>query len=658
MVQNNDTTHPTMLGSLLTVWVLVGLFFYLNHYTRRRYFTIWAVAWLFYALWLTLLLNSPLSATGSLYFIFQQLAVACSAVFLFWGSVSCLNLQVRDRLIALFLVFVVLWSYVGGWYLERQIFVQLPIFGLTALASMFVGCAFLRFRRRRGFIGAGLLSIGFLFWGVFLASFPLAQQFRHWVSTAFLVSAGLQLFIAVSMIVLVLEEVRENANQMQKELDSIKAEKRSLQMKMLSTEQDSALLAEKSLPEDLQAAYAELRRTQHTVVQQERLRALGQMASGIAHDINNALCPVLTFSDMLLTEPNLSPDSRKRLRHIRTAGDDIARLVARMRDFYRRRTSHDELAPVNVPDVVEQVVELTRPRWRDMAQRNGVTIHLETSLDSNLPVLQSQEMELREALTNLVLNSVEAMPTGGTITISARIKDGLLAKDGAAQPRLVLEVADTGSGMAEDVRKRCLEPFFSTKEQRGGSGLGLAMVYGIVQRHDAKIEIDSEEGKGTRIRLCFPINAAQPVTPVVPQTTTKFQPLRILCIDDEPVLREMLEQVLQVSGHQVSVAADGKEGVTTFNREQTGQHPFDVVITDLGMPVMDGLDVARHIRACSPRTPIVLLTGWGTLLGDDATEASAFDAILSKPTRVPELMSALAKATSRFSRSPMGALAN
>src|ERR1051325_448291 len=176
----NDVAQPTMLGSLLTVWVLVGLFFYLNHYTRRRYFTIWAAAWLFYALWLTLLLSSPTPAKGSTYFVLQQLAVAASAVFLFWGSVSCLNLQVRDRLIALFLVFVVVWSYVGGWYLERQTLVQLPIFALTGMASIFVGCAFLRFRRRRGFIGAGLLSIGFLFWGIFLASFPLAQQYRHW----------------------------------------------------------------------------------------------------------------------------------------------------------------------------------------------------------------------------------------------------------------------------------------------------------------------------------------------------------------------------------------------------------------------------------------------------------------------------------------------
>jgi len=257
----NEMAHSTMLGSLLTVWVLVGLFFYLNHYTRRRYFTIWATAWLFYALWLTQILNAPSAAAGSVQFVFQQLSVGASAVFLFWGSISCLNLPIKDRLMAFFLSFVVVWSYVGGRYLEGEILIQLPIFGLTGLASIFVGCAFLRFRRRRGFVGAGLLAVGFLFWGLFLASFPLAQHYKQFVSTAFLVSTGLQLFIAVSMIVLVLEEARENTAEMLHELNSAKAEKRLLQMKIVSVEQESVILAEKSLPTDLQEAYAELRRT-------------------------------------------------------------------------------------------------------------------------------------------------------------------------------------------------------------------------------------------------------------------------------------------------------------------------------------------------------------------------------------------------------------
>ncbi|HWN96421.1 MAG TPA: ATP-binding protein [Methylomirabilota bacterium] len=637
----SDSVRPSLLGSLLTVWVLVVLFTYLNYYTRRRYFTIWTVAWLFYALWLTLTLNKPSSSYSSLWFVLQQLSVATSAVFLFWGSLSCLNLKVRDRLMTLFLVFVILWSYAAHWYVDRMLWVQLPIFALTGLASAFVGCAFLRFRRKGRSVGSGLLFFGFLLWGIFLASFPLAQEHRAFIGTAFLLSSGLQLFIAVSMIVLVLEEVRENTEDMQRQLNSIKAEKHSLQMKFLTADQGSALLAEKELPKDLQQAYVELRRTHHVMVQQERLRALGQMASGIAHDINNALSPILTFTELLLKQETIPQTARKSLQHIRTAGEDIARLAAQMRDFYRRRTSLDELAEVNIEELIGQVVDLTRPRWRDMAQRNGATILVETRVTPNLPPFQSEQTELRETLTNLVLNSVDALPQGGTITISADIQT--TGKD----RQLLLEVADSGTGMTEEVRKRCLEPFFSTKDYHGGSGLGLAMVYGVMQRHEGKIEIDSEPGQGTRVRLHFPIGVGVRSAAAHRAKAAECPPLRILCIDDEPLLREMLDQLLKGSGHSVSLAATGKQGIDAFNQARADHRPFDVVITDLGMPAMDGREVARKIKVQSPQTPVVLLTGWGTLVGEDATDASAFDAILSKPPRLGELMNALTKA-SRF----------
>jgi signal transduction histidine kinase/ActR/RegA family two-component response regulator len=635
----NESVRPSLLGSLLTVWVLVGLFIYLNYYTRRRYFTIWTAAWLFYALWLTLTLNTPPASYYAIWFVCQQLSVACSAVFLFWGSASCLDLKVRDRVMSLFLVFVMLWSYVAHWYVDRLLWVQLPIFAITGLASAFAGCAFLRFRKRRRFIGSGLLFFGFVLWGLFLASFPLAQEYRQFVGTAFLLSSGLQLFIAVSMIVLVLEEVRENTREMQQQLNAARAETHSLQLKFLTAEQNSAVLTEKELPNDLQQAYVELRRTQHVIVQQERLRALGQMASGIAHDINNALSPILTFSDLLLNETGLPPSARKSLQYIHTAGEDIARLAARMRDFYRRRTTLDELAEVNIEELVAQVVELTRPRWRDMAQRNGATIFVETRVAPKLPSFPSEQTELREALTNLVLNSVDAMPAGGTITISADIQVS------GNHRRLLLEVADTGSGMTEEVRKRCLEPFFSTKEQRGGSGLGLAMVYGLMQRHDGNIEIESETGRGTRIRLSFPIAAATEPARQESSAAAECPPLRILCIDDEPLLRELLDQILKGKGHHVALAADGKQGLETFAQAQSAKRPFDVVITDLGMPAMDGLQLAQQIKASSPATPIVCLTGWGTLVDEDSTRASAFDAILSKPPRLGELMNALTKAS-------------
>ena len=637
----SDSVRPSLLGSLLTVWVLVALFVYLNYYTRRRYFTIWTAAWLFYALWLTLTLSAPSLSSSSVWFVLQQLSMATSAVFLFWGSFNCLNLRVHDRVMTLFLAFVAVWSYTAHWYVDRILWVQLPIYALTGIASAFVGLAFLRFRRKRRFVGAGLLFFGFLLWGLFLAGFPLAQGHQQFIDTAFLVSSGLQLFIAVSMIVLVLEEVRQNTAEMQRQLNSIRAEREHLQMKLLTAEPDGSVLAEKELPKDLQKAYVELRRTQHTIVQQERLRALGQMTSGIVHDVNNALSPIVTFSEALLEQEVLSPTAVKSLKHIRTAGEDIARIVERMRDFYRPRTSLDELSPVNIQELVSQVVELTRPCWRDIAQRNGATILMEARVAPNIPSFLSEQTELREALTNLIINSVDAMPKGGTITISADTREN------GARQELALEVADTGCGMTEEVRKRCLEPFFSTKEQRGGSGLGLSMVYGLVQRHEGRIEIHSQVDHGTRVRLCLPIIAAPQAKPVVSASESQCPPLRVLCIDDEPGLREVLDQVLKNNGHKVSVAANGKQGIDAFELAEKEQRPFDVVITDLGMPSMDGVEVAQEIKSRSPKTPVVLLTGWGTLVREDAAGASRFDTILSKPPRLAELTEALRKA-SRF----------
>ena len=196
--------------------------------------------------------------------------------------------------------------------------------------------------------------------------------------------------------------------------------------------------------------------------------------------------------------------------------------------------------------------------------------------------------------------------------------------------------------MEEKVRQRCLEPFFSTKPQRGGTGLGLAMVYGMVQRHKGHIEIESAPGKGTCLRLIFPVSEQAPASPrPKPAALQPSHPLRILCIDDEPGVRDFLHDCLEHGHHQVSVAPGGREGLEMFRSSLRGGNPFEVVITDLGMPDMDGYHVARAIKADSPRTPILMLTGWGTMIKADGESAPEVDAVLSKPPRVQELDSLL-----------------
>jgi signal transduction histidine kinase/ActR/RegA family two-component response regulator len=494
-----------------------------------------------------------------------------------------------------------------------------------------------------------MLSLGFLLWGLYLASYPLSQQDEHLYSAGFFMAAVLQLFIAVSMIVLVLEEVRYKNEQALAEIVAVRSEKEALQVKVLSTEEQCRSLYDQvRLTEGLQKAYEELRRTQHVVVQQERLRALGQMASGVAHDVNNALSPIVAYSELLLsTLPDLPEVSKHYLQTINQAGGDIAQIVARMREFYRRRSDDEQLTQVNISKVIEEVIELTRPRWRDLSQRQGISINIQCELEPEPPLLHSDAGELREALINLVFNAVDAMPQGGTITFVTRSISGHVSKEsGASERQLHVEVKDNGIGMDEKTRQRCLEPFFSTKAQRGGTGLGLAMVYGMMQRHDGIIEIDSAPGRGTCIRLIFPIQEKPLKTArgASPQDKPN-RSLHILCIDDDAQVRQLLNDCLTHFNHRVMVASGGKHGMELFHTALQKNQPYEVVITDLGMPQMDGYQVARIIKAEAPHIPIIMMTGWGTTIREDGATTPEVDAVIGKPPRMQELNDLLLRVT-------------
>jgi signal transduction histidine kinase/CheY-like chemotaxis protein/HAMP domain-containing protein len=403
-----------------------------------------------------------------------------------------------------------------------------------------------------------------------------------------------------------------------------------------------ALAAHQSrLHRELEKAYNELRQTQATVLQQERLKALGQMASGIAHDVNNALSPVVGFSDMIMNgDFGLDARGKKYLKYIRTAGEDIAHIVARLREFYRTRDDNESLQSVNLNFLVEQVVEMTRPRWRDIPQSNGVTIEMETDLAPDISELPGIESEIREAFTNLVLNAVDAMPKGGKITLRTRV---LREKKGKYPTHILVEVADTGTGMNEETRKRCLEPFFSTKGKRG-TGLGLAMVYGVLKRHVGTIDIQTEPGKGTTFQLNFPVRSA--LHKVADEESPKpTAPLQILCIDDEPLLRELIKEILEREGHSIEVSDSGQSGLDQFRHAREHGRPFDVVITDLGMPYLDGRQVAKTVKQESPHTPVIMLTGWGAFMKEDGASPEHVDAIMSKPPRSKELREVLNRFT-------------
>jgi PAS domain S-box-containing protein len=386
----------------------------------------------------------------------------------------------------------------------------------------------------------------------------------------------------------------------------------------------------------LQQAYDDLRRTQQALLQQERLSALGQMASGIAHDINNAISPVTLYTESLLArEPHLSPEGRRYLEIIQRAIDDVTQTVARMREFYRPREPQMTLASVDLNRLVEQVLDLTRARWSDMAHQRGIAIEVKPELTPALPAIMGAESEIRDALTNLIFNAIDAMPQGGTLSLRTTSAAGVVR----------LEIGDTGIGMDEDTRRRCLEPFFTTKGERG-TGLGLAMVYGVMQRHSAEIDVESAPGRGTTIRLTFAAPTTMTVVVQPPTVSSLPAALRILIVDDDPMLLKSLSDTLQADGHTLTVTDGGEAGIKAFRAAQGNGGSFDLVITDLGMPYVDGRKVASAVKTLVPSMPVILLTGWGQRLVTEGDIPPHVDRVLSKPPKLRELREALAALTS------------
>lgn len=391
---------------------------------------------------------------------------------------------------------------------------------------------------------------------------------------------------------------------------------------------------------ELQNAYDDLRQSRDTIMRHERLRALGEMSSGIAHDINNAISPAALYTESLLEREQLSPSGRSQLETIARAIEDVASTVARMREFYRPREAEMSLRPVAVNPLAEQVIELTRARWSDQPVERGVVVDLQSDFAAILPDIMAADGEIRDALTNLIFNAVDAMPQGGTLTV----RTGLAAESETFR-RVMIEVRDTGVGMDEATRRRCVEPFFSTKGECG-TGLGLAMVYGTMQRHSADLEIESTPGHGTTMRLLFPVHVPTDTTVARnPAPPTPPRSLRVLIIDDDPLIIESLTHTLRSEGHSVISAEGGQAGLDAFAAAHAANSPFDLVMTDLGMPYIDGRRVAAGIRAMAADTPVILLTGWGRRMLAHNDIPPHVNRVLAKPPKLHELRSALAELT-------------
>jgi signal transduction histidine kinase len=381
----------------------------------------------------------------------------------------------------------------------------------------------------------------------------------------------------------------------------------------------------------LQQALAELQETQQQLVKSERLRALGQMASGVAHDFNNTLQPMVLAITML---QHLKDDSAERetrlhlLDTIQRAAMHAASTVARLAQFYRPTASRT-MAAVDLAGLVHDVIELTEAKWKEEAAARGALIEIETHLDP-VCIVRGFRDELREVLINLLFNAVEAIATTGRITIYTCVDDSWV----------LMSVTDNGAGMAPATREHCLEPFYTTKTQTG-TGLGLSVVHGIVQHHHGKIDIHSDQGVGTAVTIYLPRAPAD--EPAVPPAAATPAPsagaahtCRVLVVDDEPLLLQMLAETMRRHGHTVTAANNG-----TAAWDICATQTFDLVITDQAMPDLPGTQLAAQIKQQHPTTRVILLTGFGdtALTSDDA--ARAIDLVIAKPVTGTALQQAV-----------------
>jgi signal transduction histidine kinase/ActR/RegA family two-component response regulator len=377
-------------------------------------------------------------------------------------------------------------------------------------------------------------------------------------------------------------------------------------------------------------ALAEVRATQTQMVQMEKMRAIGELASGVAHDFNNALMAILGYTE--LAEETL--DDPESLAHylsvIKKASEDASSTVRRLQRFARQRVpAHGE--PTDINEVVRDVIDLTRPKWKDAAQKEGRAYKIVQNLGEVPPIL-TEPSGLREVLINIVQNALYAMPNGGTLTLATRRLN---------EKQVEIEVGDTGVGMTPEVAARIFDPFFTTRGVEG-TGMGLAVSWSIIQRHGGTIDVQSEPGKGTRFFLRLPIEEDVPA-PSASQVAAAPQTQRasILVVDDEPIVAGVLTSILSRNGHRVVTVTSAEEAL---ERLRDPSRTFQLVVTDHGMPGMTGLQLVAEIKHTHPNLPVILLTGWGESLLQTHVPEAMPDALLGKPINQNDLLDMVGKA--------------
>jgi PAS domain S-box-containing protein len=356
----------------------------------------------------------------------------------------------------------------------------------------------------------------------------------------------------------------------------------------------------------------------------DKLRALGQLASGVAHDFNNSLAAILGRAQLILRRVK-DEDLIRSLGIIVTAAEDAAATVRRIQTFARKSVAA-ELELLDVGGLLRDAIEITRTRWENEARAEGLNVEVTLSAEEGL-LTRGSASELREVFVNLIVNAVDAMPHGGSLTICCQPNGN----------RLRLRFADSGTGMNEEVRERVFEPFYTTKGVQG-TGLGLAVSYGIIERHQGLISVESKLGRGTTFYIDLPVAISEEPSTEAARSDAQVAALSVLVVDDEDFVRETLADMLVDLDHKVVTVNSGAAAL-----EKVTTQDFDLVFTDLAMPEMDGWETARAIRKRRPELPVVLVTGYGATAQPPSGELDLVAGIIGKPFDFDQVTEAIAR---------------
>ncbi|MEI6083862.1 MAG: ATP-binding protein [Verrucomicrobiota bacterium] len=688
-----EWVKAALVLSFFSTWLVIGVFWYLNRLTKKSYFSLWTMSWLFFAVWLAASIQLEEKPAEPFLVMLRLSCIGVCALFMFWGAFEMTGSQRRThRELGLGILLTMTWSYVAAYWVHDQPWITVPVFALFGVASLYSGQLYLRLRSR--YQGAGMLATGFIVFGVQLISRPFIEQSSPLVLTiSYVITSILALFIALGMIVQTLEQGREQSDTLVEEFKRGMTVRRLLEQEVAVSEQkyealfDSAtdalflvdletlkihefnqaaasfvgdkpsdgversfldlcptlritnqdsLLDNKRMfdevfgesrefimlrPDGSQAPcegtatlvqynrrsvlqldireITERKLLEQQLRQSEKLSALGQLTAGVAHELNNPLAVIMGYSQVLVKQAEGNPKLKSDILKILRESERAAKIVRNLLTFARPR--EPQMLSVDLNRLVANILEAYEGEFEN------AQVHVQTALAPQLPRTVADPHQIEQVLANLVMNAIQAMgdsTTGRAMSVSTEVADRALR----------VTVSDTGPGIAPEVVTKIFDPFFTTKSPGKGTGLGLSISHSIVHEHRGRIWVQSELGKGATFIVEIPLisRTFEEQLAEIPAAPAELLPdplaasYRLLVVDDEPGIVEVLQAIFLGCGYAVDTASNGNEAL-----EKIADHHYDLILSDLCMPGVDGEGLYRKVKELDPELAarMIFVTG-------------------------------------------------